>query len=412
MEPNREAYSRFQRGDAILTGVAPARELLPALSRGKALTHAGPPIAFKMMCQPMRGALAGAAIFEGWAKDPGEALELLDSGEVAMLPNHHAGSVAPMAGVISPSMLAYSVTNPAFGNTAVSILNEGNVPDSLRCGANGPSVIRRLRWLNEVIAPAIAESIPEGLSIRDLIAQAVLMGDETHQRNVAGSLLFLRALLPRLLGRSQAAEVVEYLRDSPQSFLNLAMASSKALLDPLSGIPGCTVVTALSRNGVEFGISVSGTGDRWFTAPSPFPRGIYWPGFGAQDANRDIGDSAIVETAGLGGFALAGAPALFPTVGCEGIDEARSIQNDLRRITIDSSPFFMVSPSEDIGTPFGIDVAAVAATGVTPLITTGIAHREAGVGQVGVGMVRAPLECFVEAARAIGSEVAVKGASK
>ncbi len=216
MEPNREAFSRFQQGDAILTGIAPARELLTALSQGMVLTHAGPPIAFDRMCSPMRGALAGAAIFEGWADSPAEAMALLASGEVEMLPNHHAGSVSPMAGVISPSMMAYSITNPTFGNTAVTILNEGNVPDPLRCGANGPAVIERLRWINEVVAPAIGRSIPDGLSVRDLIAQAVLMGDEMHQRNVAGSLLFMRSILPRLLDQPGSGEVVKYLSGSPR----------------------------------------------------------------------------------------------------------------------------------------------------------------------------------------------------
>ncbi len=184
------------------------------------------------------------------------------------------------------------------------------------------------------------------------------------------------------------------------------------LLDPLSGIPGCTVVTALSRNGVEFGIRVSGTGDRWFTAPSLQPRAVYWPGFGPEDANPDIGDSAIVETAGLGGFALAGAPSLFPIVGCSGMDEARSIQRDLYKVTVGTNPFYMVSPVEELGTPFGIDVEKVASTGITPLITTGIAHREAGIGQVGVGMVRAPLECFTQAADAVGNGLAAKGANR
>ena len=401
MEPNAEALSRFRRGDAVLERLAPAREVLPALGRGQVLTHAGPPIAFPDMCAPMQGALAGAAVFEGWAGSLSQATEMLGRGEIALLPNHHAGSVGPMAGVISPSMLAYVVRNPTFGNTVVTNLNEGNVPDSLRCGANGPRVIERLHWLNGVVGSAIGRSLAEPLSIRDVIARSVLMGDEQHQRNVAASLLLLQALLPNLLKLDEAAQVVEYLRTSPQSFLNLAMAASKALLDPLAGIPGCSLVTAMSRNGVEFGIRVSATGERWFTAPSPLPAGIYWEGFTAADANPDIGDSAIVETAGLGGFALAGAPALHPLVGVGGLAEAIRLQDEMRRVTFSDSPFFLTSPAEGIGTPFGIDVLAVAREGVTPLITTGIAHRQAGVGQVGVGLARAPLGCFVAAAGAL-----------
>lgn len=398
MDPNQEALNRFGQGNAILEGILPAREALPCLATGKALTHAGPPIAYDDMCGPMRGALIGAAIYEGWAEDTASASHRLESGEIELLSNHDAGSVAPMAGVISPSMMTYVVRNPTFGNTAVTPLNEGNVPDSLRCGANGPGVIARLEWLNRVVAKAIRGSLPSQLSIRDLAAQAVLMGDELHQRNVAGSVLLLQALLPRLLLDDRASEVVRYLTQSPQSFLNLAMASSKAMLDPLSCIPGSRVVTAMSRNGVEFGIRVGGSGSRWFTAPAPVPRGVYWPGRTTADANPDIGDSAIVETAGLGGFMLASAPALHPIVGCAGLEEARTLQTGLRRITAGESPFYITSPAEKIGSPFGIDVERVVKTGITPLITTGIAHREAGIGQVGVGMVNAPLECFQKAA--------------
>jgi len=408
LTPNDEALSRFRRGDAVLERLAPAREVLPALGLGKVLTHSGPPIAFGNMCAPMRGALAGAVVFEGWADSLAQATEMLARDEVGLVANHDAGGVAPMAGVISPSMLTYVLRNPAFGNTAVSNLNEGNVPDSLRCGANGPKVMERLSWVNGVVGQGIGRSLPDSLSIRTLIEQAVLMGDEQHQRNVAASLLLLRALLPKLLDLDEARQVSEYLTGSPQSFLNLAMAASKVLLDPLAGIPGCSLVTAMSRNGVDFGIRVSATSERWFTAPAPVPAGVYWDGFTATDANPDIGDSAIVETAGLGGFALAGAPALHPLVGVGRIADAVRLQQDMRRICFAESPFFLTSAVEGIGTPFGIDVLEVARQRVTPIITTGIAHREAGVGQVGVGLARAPLSCFVTASDSL---TAVPGAT-
>jgi Protein of unknown function (DUF1116) len=406
MNPNAEALERFGRGDAVLECVAPARDVLPALTTGRVLTHAGPPIGYSTMCQPMQGALCGAAVFEGWASDLTEANDLLTGGAIALLPNHHAGSVGPMAGVISPSMQTYVIRNPAFGNTAITNFNEGNVPDSLRCGANGPRVIERLRWLNNVVAPAISASLPSAFSIRDVIAKSVLMGDEQHQRNVAASLLFQQALFPALLTSEAAGEVTGYLGRSPQAFLNLAMAASKALLDPLAGIAGCTIVTAMSRNGVEFGIRVSGTGDRWFTAPSPRPNGVYWDTFTAADANPDIGDSAIVETAGLGGFALPGAPLLHSLVGIAHRSEAVRIQDDMRRITCSESPFYLTSPAEGRGIPFAIDVQNVVREGIGPVITTGIAHRQAGVGQVGVGITQAPLECFVQAGKALALEEA------
>ena len=68
------------------------------------------------------------------------------------------------------------------------------------------------------------------------------------------------------------------------------------------------VVTAMARNGTDFGIQVSGTGDRWFTGPANTPEGLYLGAYGPDDANPDIGDSAITETAGIGGFAMAAAP--------------------------------------------------------------------------------------------------------
>jgi hypothetical protein len=409
--PTAEALARFARGDARLSGLAPAEDVVAAFrSSEPTLTHAGPPIAFDAMCAPMVGALIGATLFEGWAPDAITAQERLRRGEIRLVPNHHTGAVAPMAGVISPSMMAVVVVNPAFGIRVATILNEGNVPNSLRCGAHDPAVLERLRWLNGPVATALAAALPPDLALRDLLAEAVLMGDELHQRNVAASALLLRALAPRLpvLGAG-AADLVQYLTTSPQAGLNLAMATAKALLDPLAGIDGCGIVTAMSRNGVEFGIRVSGTGERWFTAPAPRPVGQYWPGYSEADANPDIGDSAIVETAGLGGFALAGAPALHPTVGCGGLRQAQALQAELREIVAGDSPFFLTSPADGLGTPFGIDVHRVAASNVTPLITTGIAHRQAGVGQVGIGLVRAPRACFAAAADALARMAAPVG---
>lgn len=401
MTPNEEALARFAAGDALFAGVAPAREVVAVLSGGAiALTHAGPPISFDRMCGPMRGALTGAVLFEGWASSPAAAVEMLESGAIALHPNHETGSVAPMAGVISPSMQAVVVENPAFGVRVATVLNEGNVPDSLRCGAHAPAVIERLRWLNGPVAAELAASLPAGLSLRDLLAQALLMGDELHQQNLASTSLLLRALLPRLRQTASASQVVRYMLEASQCGLNFAMAASKALLDPLAGIPGCTIVTAMSRNGVEFGIRVSGAGGRWFTAPAPMPQGVWWEGFGPADANPDIGDSAIVETAGLGGFALPGAPALHARVGWTPA-AAAAAQSDLRRITSGESPFFAAAPDAARGTPSLVDCARVAGTGISPLITTGIAHASPGRGQVGVGTVRAPIACFTAAAAAI-----------
>ena len=256
--------------------------------------------------------------------------------------------------------------------------------------------------------PALAAALPFGLSLRDVLAEAVLMGDELHQRNLAAGLLFLRGLLSCPPPLSQP--LLDYFAGATQFFLNLGMASAKALLDPTSGIPGCSLLTAMSRNGVEFAIRVSGTGDRWFRAPAPVAVGALWPPFQAEDANPDIGDSAIVETAGLGAFVLAGAPAVHLAVGCSGSEHALALQQEMRLITAAQNPFFLVSPADGTGSPFGIDVCKVVATGITPAITTGIAHRRAGVGMIGAGIVRAPIDCFTATRAALEPlETAARG---
>jgi hypothetical protein len=406
MTPNDEALARFAAGDALLRAVVSAREAIPPLGDGWTLSHAGPPLPYRSMCGAMQGALQGAMVYEGWAGSPAEAHARLQAGQVRLLSNHEHGAVAPMAGVISPSMLAFVVENPRYGNRVATIGNEGIQRDVLRCGANGPGVIARLRHLNDVVMPAIGAALPEQLSLREMMATAILMGDEVHQRNVAGTALLLRALLPQIGVAPRESALIAHLSETGQFFLNLAMAAAKALLDPLSGIPGCTIVTAISRNGVEVGIRVSATGNRWFRAPAPLPRGVYWPPFSEADANPDIGDSAIVETAGLGGAVLPNSPAVQPVVGCAGPEEARQLQDEVYRITAGQSPFFICSPAEGRGSPFGIDVVKVAATGITPVITTGIAHRQAGGGMVGAGIVRPPLAPFVEAAGAIAGVLA------
>jgi len=71
----------------------------------------------------------------------------------------------------------------------------------------------------------------------------------------------------------------------------------------------------VERHGTDFGIQTAGTGDSWFTGPALLADGLFLGSFGLDDANPDIGDSAITETAGIGGFAMAAAPAIVRFVG-------------------------------------------------------------------------------------------------
>lgn len=399
-QANRNAVERMMSARPVLIGLAPAREAIPEM-RDNLLLHAGPPIEWERASGPLRGALVGALLFEGLVKDETEAVGLIHSGEIDLEPCHHHNAVGPMAGVISPSMLVYQVENLAHGNRAYSNLNEG-YGKVLRYGAYSQEVLEKLRWINTVMGPILAEAIStgEGIDLRALISEALHMGDEGHNRNKAGSLIFLKHLAPRIAraARDPSLEehVLTFLGDNPLSVLNPVMAACKAMSDAAHGVEGSTVVTAMARNGTDFGLRVSGLGDRWFTAPAQIPEGLYFPNFSSQDANADIGDSTITETAGIGGFAMAAAPAIVNFVGGAPRD-AMNATLEMYEITTAEHTRFTIPALDFRGAPVGIDIRKVVELGITPRINTGIAHKEAGIGQVGAGLVRPPMEIFEEA---------------
>jgi hypothetical protein len=399
---NAEALRRLVAADPVLVDCVPAAEAL-GLGPGEVL-HAGPPIAWAAMCPMLQAAVAGAVRYEGWAAGEADAARAAAT-EVRLTPCHHRSAVGPMTGLVTRTMPVFVVENRAFGNRAHATINEG-LGRVLRFGASDAAVLERLAWLRDEAGPLLGQALRRlgGLPLRPLMARALAMGDEMHQRNVAASSLLVRALAPALVreGSGPALErVVDFVSGNDQFFLNLAMAAGKAAADPLAGIPGATVVSTMARNGTEFGIRVAGCGDRWFTAPVNTPAGLFFPGFGPADANPDIGDSAIVETIGLGGMAMAASPAVARFVGAGGLDAALRVTEEMREIALGEHPHFRLPAQDDRGAPVGIDVRRVVATGITPLINTGIAGRTPGTGQVGAGTVRAPLGCFAAAVAAL-----------
>ncbi|MFQ5349526.1 MAG: DUF1116 domain-containing protein [Thermoanaerobaculia bacterium] len=399
-QANRRTVERMTSARPRLTGVGVARESIPDMGE-RQLLHAGPPIGWDRMSGPLRGAVVGAAIFEGWADDEEAATAMAGGGEIDFAPCHHYHSVGPMAGVTSPSMAVYRVENPEHGNVAFSNLNEG-YGKVLRYGAYAPEVLEKLHWMNDVVGPMINTALAEldGIDMRTLIAEALHMGDDCHNRCKAASVLYAKTLAPAITAtaedRSTAAEVLTFLGDNALSVLNPVMAACKAMADAAHGVEGSTVVSTMARNGTEIGIRVSGLGEDWFTAPSPTPDGLYFSGFSSEDANPDIGDSTITETAGIGAFAMAGAPAIVTFVSGTPRD-ALDATLEMYEITAGEHPHFTVPPLDFRGTPVGIDLRRVVELGITPRINTGIAHREAGIGQVGAGLVRPPVELFQEA---------------
>ncbi len=399
-QANAIAVNRLMESRPILKSVAIAREVIPGL-RDNLLLHAGPPIEWARMSGPLRGAIIGALLFEGRAKTETEAIGLAEGGEVQFEPCHHHNAVGPMAGVISPSMQVYVLEDATHGTRTFSNLNEG-YGKVLRYGAYSDDVLKRLRWMNDVLGPVIGDALAQGsgIDLRALIAEALHMGDEGHNRNKAGSLLFLKQLAPLIakVVKDEATEsaVLQFIGDNALSVLNPVMAACKAMTVAAHGVEGSTLVTTLARNGTDFGIRVSGLGDAWFTAPAGVPVGLWFTGYTSADANPDIGDSAITETAGIGGFAMATAPAIVTFVGGTPKD-ALNATLEMYEITTAESKYFSMPALDFRGTPTGIDIRKVVELGITPRINTGVAHKNAGVGQIGAGLVRPPLEIFEQA---------------
>jgi Protein of unknown function (DUF1116) len=387
------------------------------LKNNKILLHAGPPVAWQDMCGPMQGAMIGAALYEGWADTPEKAQKLLENGEIEFAQCHDFDAVGPMTGIISASMPLIKVREASHGNIAYTNINEG-IGRCLRFGANGPDVIQKLKWFESVLAPVLKAAVRHnfdktgGIDLKAIQSQALLMGDEVHSRNAASTCLFFMQLAVPLAGldmtktsvqQDHIRQTLDFLSKNSQFFLNFSMVSCKAIMDAAHNIPFSTVVTATARNGTETGLRVSGMGKEWFTAQSDLPQGLFFPGFKQEDACPDIGDSAITETAGFGGCSFAASPALTLLAGGT-VSDAVRYSKEMYEITVTKNPALSLPALDFAGAPCGIDVRKVVDTGIRPLVTTGIAHKEAGIGQIGAGVVRVPMEAYVKALSAIAAK--------
>jgi len=397
---NATVVERMMEARPVVTGVAKALDVIPGM-RENLLLHAGPPVTWERMAGPMKGAMVGALMFEGKAKSWEEAEGLLTSGKVTFEPCHHHSCTGPMAGVISPSMLVYIVENKTHGNKAYSNLNEGR-GKVLRMGAYSPDVLARLRWMNEVYGPLVGKALElmGGLDLRVLLGKALHMGDDGHNRLDAASLFYTTLLAPSVVRAAPdaeiAAEVIRFMGDNALTTLNQTMAGCKTMTDAGHNVEGSTIVTVMARNGTDFGIRVSGLGDQWFTGPAGHVKALYFPGFSEKDANPDIGDSTITETAGIGGFAMAAAPAIVTFISGKPQD-AIDTTLDMYEITYAEHKYFTIPALDFRGTPTGIDIRKVIEKGILPRVNTGVAHKDPGVGQVGAGVVTPPANIFEEA---------------
>lgn len=407
-EANDKAVAKLKNAMPFWVDVKSAHE---ALGLDKhTLLHAGPPIAWEDMCGPMKGAIIATLKYEGLAANDDEALALAGSGEIKFEPCHHYHAVGPMTGITSYSMPLICVENKENGNFAYSTFNEG-AGDVIRFGAYGENTVKRLKWIESTFAPVMKAFVQkaEGVNLKAVIAQSLNMGDELHMRNAASTNLFVKTIIA---GLTDVCDDLSVLREciafmtsnNDQFFLNFAMASCKSAADAAHGIPCSTLVTAMARNGVNIGIRVSGLDDQWFVAPAAEVEGLYFSGFTAEDANKDIGDSAIMETGGVGGFAIAAAPAIVRFLGAGTYRDALNFTNDMYEIAYSESEQYTIPNLDYRGTPIGIDISKIVSTGICPIINTAIVSKEAGVGMIGAGISRAPMLMFENALLAYGEK--------
>jgi hypothetical protein len=409
---NEQAIENLQKSQPTIVGIGVALEDIPNMDK-KTVLHAGPPIQWENMSGPLKGAVIGGLIYEGLASNEEEAIALVESGEIKFDPCHHHDAVGPMAGVVTASMPVWIVENKAFGNLAYCTLNEG-LGKVLRYGAYSEEVIERLKWIEKVLAPVLKAALELGgeIDLKSMIAQIVQMGDEGHNRNKAGTSLLIREMAPYIVmtdfKNEEKADVLKFMHSNDHFFLNLTMPACKSAVAPNADIKYSTIVSTMARNGTEFGIKVSGLGDRWFTAPAEIIDGLYFPGYSMEDANPDIGDSCITETMGIGGFAMATAPAIVQFVGGTPQD-AIQFTTSMYEITDAESAAYKMPSMNFRGTPTGIDIQKVIEKQILPAINTGIAHKDSGVGQVGAGLVRPPMKCFEDALQAFVEEMVSEG---
>jgi len=397
---NQKVMEIILAGTPKLVGLDVARNVIPGMTEDTIL-HAGPPITWDRMCGPMRGGVMAGLVYEGRAATIEEAEQLAASGTIQYAPCHEHGAVGPMAGIVTPSMPVWIIHNEKYGNFAYCTLNEG-LGKVLRYGAFGDEVTQRLKWMETVLYPVLKAAVAHTgpIDLKNLIAQALHMGDEVHNRNRAGTSLLYRAIAPAIVATcdntGDAIAVLNFINSNDHFFLNLSMPACKATLDAARNVKGSSIAVVMARNGTDFGIQLAGTGDLWFTAPADVPDALYFAGFSKDDANPDIGDSAITETGGLGGFAIAAAPAIVQFVGGVASDALR-YTHQMYEITAGESRMYQIPALDFRGTPTGIDVRKVVEKNLVPVIDTGVAHKQAGVGQVGAGIVNAPMAPFAQA---------------
>lgn len=408
---NEQALKQLLEARPFWVDIQPAIDCVPGMKKNMIL-HSGPPCTWDRMSGPVRGGVMGALVYEGLAKNAEEAAELAASGDIEFDPCHHHDTVGPMAGIVCPSMPMIVTENEVTGQKAFNSLNEG-IGKVLRMGAYDDEVIERLKWMEKVLGPVYQKAIRKAgrIDLKNIMAQAIQMGDELHNRSRAASYILFTKTAPYILETldqqklPETIEALKFMEANIHTFLGFAMSSAKVSLMAAENVEESSMVTVMARNGTDWGIQLSGMGRQWFTCQSPVPEVLLFPGFTKEDVGRDIGDSAIMETYGIGGCALAAAPAIVQFVGGT-YDLAVSKTMDMYEISLGENNIYQIPSMNFRGTPTGIDALQVIKKNLPPFIDTGVAHKDPGIGQVGAGLCDAPMEVFKKAVVAFSEKYA------
>jgi Protein of unknown function (DUF1116) len=404
MDPNAIAYERMVASHPWLIGVRPAREIIPGM-RPNLILHAAPPTTWAQMSELMRGGMVGAALYEGLARTPEEAMAKAANGGIEFGAAQDHGAMAGGVGAITANTPVMVVEDRSNGNRSAHFLMEG-LGKTLVSGAYDQSVLDRLHWFRDSFGPILDQAIRalDGIDVREIMVEALSRGDELHNRNRAANSIFVNKIALALLDASAAAaerkKVLSFLDGNVQFFVSAVLPAAELMTRAARGIPGCTMLTNVGGNGAQCGIKISAIPDRWFTAKGDMPKGVLQPGYDAADVAPGCGDSFLIECAGLGASVLPAAPAFCPAIGVS-LDEARVFADRACQLSLGEHPHFRIPALAFRGAPVGVDVRKVVQRGTLPVIDIMICHRKPGIGLIGMGVVSPPMQCFVDAMNAL-----------
>lgn len=299
-EGNRRALAALDASRPQLVDAGLATDLVPGMDARRIL-HCGPPCDWQRLGPAMRGQVARAAMLEGWAGDQGAAAALIEAGDIELAATESHGVVAPMSGVLSPSMAVWAVHDEATGADAWAPMSDG-AGDGLPASARTRDLIARQRLLADRLAPGASAALGDRgpIDLAALAEEAARMGDADVPDARAAGLLLIRELLPAMATRALDAVPALAGAGAPMGriALPLVAAAARCAVQAAAGTPMSSLVIAMSGNGTDVGVMLAGTPGTWHTAPAPIADDARFDeGSGASGAAPWTGDQGVIACA-------------------------------------------------------------------------------------------------------------------